>query len=449
MTLRLESQDKARLDKASHLGVLGYATDLFSHFTNNNWLDTENVYRADAGRQVTKDKKKELATNSDDLGQYIAASVPLHLVDAWSYSGQALYAQVCGLPEVALHLGYYAETRATMSLLASQGIGVFARHHCVVEASGNIVFLPVEQIHGTHVAIWAYLDHWLKSRDASAILGEVIRPYTVPLEEWIQKLPCTTGGNWNRVAANLVHGFGLDLERLAKDRGLRNRASYDPSELLGFHRPDNSETVEFVLNTVQTLEPSGVGAGFGILDQQLLGHAIDQQFEASTGKKPLEDFDRYRNVIDTMLANVSSEQSVGVITRQFLIDERYRSGRQSLVQRASISEDNGDPRPLLSRAAVLLRVATGTAQVFMRVSNIKLDISGSWWEERARGIGLWNDGERPEEMIDIWADVDIALEELESWYQNGGRQTRDLFTKKAFELWEITNVGRLALIGFS
>jgi len=52
-------------------------------------------------------------------------------------------------------------------------------------------------------------------------------------------------------------------------------------------------------------------------------------------------------------------------------------------------------------------------------------------------------------VIDIWADVHFAMEVLEGSYEKRDCQTRDLFSKRAFELWEITNVGRLALIGIS
>ena len=241
----------------------------------------------------------------------------------------------------------------------------------------------------------------------------------------------------------------LGTTHLAKDRGLRNRASYDPSELLGYRYPGDGETVKFVLDTIQTLEPSGIRGGFGVLDQQLLGHAIDQQFEASTGSKPRDDFESYRNEVDTMLRNIGNEHLTGEGTRQYLIRDRHQVNRQSLVQRASTRDDVGDPRPLLSRAAVLLRVATGTANEFMRVSNIDLDHTGSWWERRAQRIGLWNSGDRPDEVIDVWADVHFAMEVLEAWYEEQSCQTRDLFSKRAGELWEITNVGRLALIGIS
>ena len=450
MMTKLNPQDKARLNRASPVGIRSYTTGLVGHFANDTWLDSNNIYRRNAGKQVTKDKKHNKAKNSTDLGEYVAASVPLHLVDGWSYFGQALYAHVCGLPEIALHLGYYSETRAAMSLLAGQGIGIFARHHCVVEASGKIGFLPSEhEILGTHQAVWAYFDYWLQSRTASVILGEVIRPYTIPLEEWIQELPCTAGGTWNRVAASLIRGFGLDLKRLAKDRGLRNRASYDPSELLGYHRPHNGETVEFVLDTIRTLEPSGAGGGFGLLDQQLLGQAIELQFQASTGSTPLDAFGRYKSEVEDMLRNVGAGRLAGPATRQLLMDEKRLTVHDSLVRRASAEGDTGDPRPLLSRAAILLRMATGSAYEFMRATNVDLEMTGSWWQKKALDTGLWRNADTPDEMMDLWADVDYALEQLEGWDPEQSVETRDLFATHAFAVWEMMNLGRLALIGLS
>lgn len=82
----------------------------------------------------------------------MAASVIVHCFDGWSYLGRALEAEMAGDPQTAVHLGYYAELRAAMSVLASDEIGVFRNKHAVFTGEtyktiGNIG----TTLHGKHL----------------------------------------------------------------------------------------------------------------------------------------------------------------------------------------------------------------------------------------------------------------------------------------------------------
>ena len=55
------------------------------------------------------------------IGEYIASSAPLHLADGWNYLSRAFDAACRGDRGAAYHLSYYAELRAAMSLLATEG----------------------------------------------------------------------------------------------------------------------------------------------------------------------------------------------------------------------------------------------------------------------------------------------------------------------------------------
>jgi hypothetical protein len=68
------------------------------------------------------------------LAQYIAASSILHCADGWSYLGRAINCLLKGDPHRVVHLAYYAELRAALSLLASEAIGVFSRNNFVIDA---------------------------------------------------------------------------------------------------------------------------------------------------------------------------------------------------------------------------------------------------------------------------------------------------------------------------
>ena len=61
------------------------------------------------------------------IAEYIAASIPLHVADGWTFLARAFESIRSGDRNTAVHLAYYAELRAAMSLLASEGVGVFNR----------------------------------------------------------------------------------------------------------------------------------------------------------------------------------------------------------------------------------------------------------------------------------------------------------------------------------
>src|SRR6266540_3509352 len=130
---------------------------LFSPPRRRSWLVKSNRYLVDCVDRIEVDKRARAVVQSD-LGQYIAASAPLHCADGWTLLGRALGSHLRGDPDTARHLAYYAELRAAVSLLASAGLGIFDRDHFVLDASGSVRQFA-ERL-GTHVATWEVLTCW-------------------------------------------------------------------------------------------------------------------------------------------------------------------------------------------------------------------------------------------------------------------------------------------------
>ena len=107
---------------------------------------------------TTKERERNLA-------QYIAASVALHANDGWSYLGRSVSCLLAGDTHRALHLAYYAELRASMSLLAGAGIGIFDKKHFIVPTTNSTANFGLG--HSTHVIAWlALFDGRMPGRDA-------------------------------------------------------------------------------------------------------------------------------------------------------------------------------------------------------------------------------------------------------------------------------------------
>lgn len=436
---------------ASSTGVHQSASDLRLYFEEGRWLGYNNVYSNDPINSIKRDIKSR-CINSQDMREYIAASILLHLIEGWEYLGQALYAQAVRGAPIAIHLGYYAEMRATMSILATQGIGIFNRQHLVVDKEG--IIHPMSNDGGrnlpTHRAIWLYLEHWLSSGDAGKILGKIIRPLSIPLAEWIDAMPCTGEERWTPVASDMLKNFGVDLQQMEDDRYMRNEASYRPFELSSYKNPGFSKVIKYLSDTVHKLEPSTARGGFDILDQHLLCQTLEKVFISVMSKAPKEEPVQFRYQITTMLNTILGRDSAYADKiENFILSNVLYLNRQTLINLASDSSNVNDPLPLLSRAVLLLRLATGLACEFMKETDIKFEMLKFWWSRRGWEIGLWKDINRPVQIADLWADVDSALKEIEDWINSEEQSARSFYSKCARSLYDTTNLGRLAIIGLA
>src|SRR5262245_50036590 len=122
MSQPLTKTGKQHLRKASRAPVGTYFQTLSPPDRRARWLQTNNKYRVRCTHRYECDLKASPPTvDHAGLTSYIAASGPCHVVDGWSFLGRAVDAALHGDPYTAIHLGYYAELRAAMSLLACEG----------------------------------------------------------------------------------------------------------------------------------------------------------------------------------------------------------------------------------------------------------------------------------------------------------------------------------------
>ena len=449
MISNLNPQDEKYLDSASPIGIQKSGLNLLDYFINNCWLDTGNTYRYNPIEAIKKNIKTT-GIKSQDMREYIAVSIFLHLFDGWDYIGRALYAQISGAP-IAIHLGYYAEMRATMSLLATQGIGIFNRQHFVVDKGGFVHPISDKKVlqHPTHKAVWLYLEHWLRSRDAGKQLSRIIRPRSIPLIDWINEMPCTAEEGWTLVASDMLRNFGVDLKRMTNDQAMRNEASYRPFELSSYRNPAFREVVKFVYDTVCILEPSTARGSFDNLDRYLLCQTVEKVFH-SIKSAPRNEPKEYEQEVTAMLDTVLGEDSVYKETIQrFILKHALRQHIPNLIDLASDRCNISDPRPLLSRAVLLLRIASGIASEFMKETDINFELLKFFWSRRGWELGLWEDINDPLSIADLWGDMAYALEEIEEWLYSDNVSVRSLLSNCARSLHTATNLGRFAIIGLA
>ncbi len=440
---------------ASAFAVERAARRLRTRLRYERWLASTNMYlhRAPSELKEQFGKKPEApvvypaeSLEAMHLAEYIAASTILHCVDGWSYLGRAMAAQLGGDSGTARHLAYYAELRAAVSLLAAQGVGVFAGPHVIVKESNEVELFRQA---GTHRFAWVALAEWTDMPQSVDLLGDVIKPSDTSLAEWLAPL----GGNsvWHETGRGYLKAWGLDVERFGRDREARNDSSYQPRTAFGASPPSSRRAAEFSADLWRIFEPLGA-TNFGTVDRYLLRRTLKQFFEARTSKSPLDSPRAYQDFIEKALDDLQTSEPRPQLTR-FLTGESF-PGEPSLFSEAEMDSSTDDPEDHLqvtARAALLLRVASGSAQRLLAQVDLSYP-AYEWWSRQiaaTRALAAETDGALSTPEL-LWIDIENAIHDLDGKMADGDADTYlDLSGRCSGEVAVLSSCERIGLWGLA
>ena len=448
--MALPKTSLSTLKLASQSGVKSCLSRLGGQWQNSCWLDPQNAYRTDCIGALKRDKSSSTtgkvgwAPCHSDLGEYIAASTIIHCFDGWSYLGRAIGSELAGDPDIARHLGYYAELRAAMSILAAGGIGVFDHTHVVIDAKGSCH--KIEGAGGTHKFAWESLEHWAETQDALALVLGSIYPDMHSLDQWLKHYPVKS----KAIAASWFKRWGLDLRRLADDREARNMSSYRPTAFTSPGPRHVRESIETMRRYWQVWEPRTSG-GFPLLDKHLLRIGIDRAFYYSQGRSRRQAPKRYRQFIDTMLNSITPTEWPESEWKKFLNFESCPDV-PLMLQLASGTSKPGDlshSAEVIARAGLLLRVASGSAANMLQSVGAPGSQALAFWSKHpsVRRL-LWAGDSAPSTCSDLWIDLRDAIESIDDWMDQSTSVCHNTAWKE--HGWEMAALGtteRVALWG--
>ena len=413
--VRLTASAKQLLRSASREPIEDYFVTLAPQQKRSRWLPQANRYRVRCTSQYSEDLSAQPhSVDHVALTQYVAASAPAHVIDGWSILGRAVESALRGDTYAAIHFGYYAELRAAMSLLACEGIGIFDKAHPVVRGNGTTVRLPnadfrrpnTQQYSSrpatTHAIIWPVLRHWSALQRSGDLLSQVVRPNAILLSEWLNACNAMTPAR--ALGRRWLLAWGTDLSVFEGDRNARNLASYRPS---GFRSPPAvpaERTVEFVEELWRLFEPSN-GARFPRLEALLLRRALQSAHGAQVNQAAIEN-----------LGFAAGEAAQWVT---FLADRNEPIALTAADNQLPI-EDSDCHFGVISRAALLLFLATAATRRLLANGNYTSATLDFWWKARGVSHGLWEAGAFPDHPFDAWADIAGSLQSSRSWRDNAG-----------------------------
>lgn len=379
------------------------------HYVEHRWLHPKNRYRVATIATIKRDLDSG-SVNSRNLTEYVAASAPLHSCDGWAFLGRALASHVRGDPETAKHLAYYAELRAAMALLATQGIGIFKSRHFVIDGNGKAVVYSKKP---THEIAWDSLEGWAGTPGAAALLGDILLPAGRPIGDWVDRLPGAS--SWSPIAIDWLLSMGLDLKALRDDHDRRNEVSYRPTRLNKRTAMAPREAAAILREFWMLLEPSPPRA-FAAVDRSLLRITVEKAFRATSGFSPKQASRRYSQSVSTMVQSM-----VGGPEAQLLNEFLSRTSEgddPQVIQIARARMTKGDQNEhigVIGRAFLLLRVASGAVKTTLSEAGVNLDDLAFWWQDYGRERGLWRDAPDPNDLMDQWADAAETIRAIEAW----------------------------------
>lgn len=439
--IRIKKTGKKLLRSASREAVAEYFASLTPAQRRSKWLLLSNRYRVNCTQQYLDDLKAALpAVDHAALQAYIAASGPGHVIDGWSFLGRAIDTTLRNDVYAAIHLAYYAELRAAMALLSCEGVGIFNNRHPVLDRTKTTQNLPKAEFWdphaaayhdrwaGTHAITWPCVRHWsglLKSFD---LIEEVFRPAGLPLSDWLSRLGSTISAR--AIARKWLAFWGLDLSIVEEDHESRNLASYRPSEFRLPLLPNVTETLGFVWELWTCLEPAAYGS-FPNLERRLLRRAL--MAGGVTG--PFKD------------GSLSPVGIIGAEEASWLVV--LNAARESTLlveaEKKTAIDDKGCHLQVISRACLLLVLATIAARRHLRKAGYARDDLKFWWHRYGAERGLWKVSESVE-PLDLWADVRDCLAEVSAWCAANGAET-DLCVWRGAGGTPIHVLGAIELVG--
>jgi hypothetical protein len=386
-----------------------------SNFPNGEWLNTTHRV-GKAPRAVTQGPPHGVPL-SKSIAEYAAASVPLHVSDAWTYFGRAMSAIAAGSIEVAQHLLYYCELRAMYALLFRHGVVLMNSSNFSLTSAGSLeIPFPSNTTarrvaRNEHQAVWVLFRHWVKSPAASTFCEATIRLRGEPLSKWIAERPLP--GSLRGVLGDLMQGWGLDVARFSVDRELRNQLSYNPTRL----RPvPTGVTPEYIAGLYEQvwrlLEPDPANA-FETLDGFIMRDAFTALKKQDSKRQKVAlppGRTMYQHWVESVVGAGAAPSVIRLFENpgQHVAPDVYLGAGKSLTGTSLAHQITG----MIGRAIILLRFSTGSARGLLSAAGASSTDVKFWVEDMLTMHGIRMPETDPPNYLDLYADVDDSVDEI-------------------------------------
>jgi hypothetical protein len=183
--------------------------------------------------------------------------------------------------------------------------------------------------------------------------------------------------------------------------------------LPGVWTVSTQQTFEFLADLWRTLEPTP-GSTFQEIDRFILRLAVEKHFYGLTGKQALATEPSFVTHVQKLVAPQGMQTAKEALWTKFLLRQSGPAD-PTLFSLSAVPHGNAatDHLSVCSRAVLLLRMASGAANQLMHQSGFNTDILKFWWEAIGESRGLWPTGDPPDELSNLWMDIQDSLQKAE------------------------------------
>jgi len=430
--------------------VEGVRTIKRYHIGSNKILSERNPLVLNSIKSV---KKHTDATNSylikqSNINSFLAASSLSHLLDGWQYLSNAFNALLNGDESTTIHLAYYAELRSAMSILATEGIGVFNDKHIGVYSPNINREIPYNYYKGnpptakyvqtrspTHTFVWDMMEKWTNSAYKSN--NDILKIFKVHGKDFYDITeyfhPSTAGSTLLTVKTvkQWLKEWCFDIKQYRNDRDNRNEASYRPQRIINFNQTVNFQTIISDLeNYWSIISPSGADK-FSLLDRYLLRKLFDTLYSQITTTSSKNDL-----IIDAFTQLGINDN----ILFNFLNYQAPFQDDHKIFQQAGLKKTT--TLSILARATLLLRITIGLVSQLYKDGGIQREELNFVWNQYALDSGFWSNGNLYHDFNNLWSDVETSISDLKMDINNVHMST-DLFSIKSRRPQEIIHFSQI------
>ena len=176
--------------------------------------------------------------------------------------------------------------------------------------------------------------------------------------------------------------------------------------------------MKFVKEFWRMCEPSG-SERFQRLDRQLLRKWIRSQYVSVTNRPANSGNRDFVREVKQLVDNVDP---IGLSKNgwiEFLTMPRKHE--ESPILQLASRDSNNTPweqhLEMLSRALMLLRLASGSCRLFVINSGVPKWELVFWWHAFGEEASLWDKGDGPADPQELWLDIQQAIQDLDTWLE--------------------------------
>jgi hypothetical protein len=214
------------------------------------------------------------------------------------------------------------------------------------------------------------------------------------------------------------------------DHDARNLASYRPSE---FRRPapvSTEELLKFLQAFWRLLEPSG-GGGFPVMQAGLLRRVLHAAGVRHPDGKSIQALGMSEAEANEWAAFLSNTEDSLIFSEA--------EGRSDI-------EGARCHLQVMARALLLLFLSTASAGRALAEGGYTRDDLGFWWKRFGEGRGLWDPSEEPPNPVDLWANVEEAIKDLDKWMSDNPAGAHSLCRLRREQSQQLGALGACELV---